>query len=264
MKFILRRLLALCCCLTALFGPLSCFAAAEAETVQIADHHFSITLPENTVLLDQNTASEQKELIESFGYTVSSFKNYLSLNQMLFFAADPQTGLQISCKTWESDFSADTEDLSYLSEEMMASVASKIVTGKGASYKTVSVGTLRLLEIRTEGKDSGGAFSSMQYVTIRNGAFYSVNVAFSGELDDSKVQTAWDLICTLQIKSRASTSAWSFSSIFEMILIWVLILLALVAIVIVILSFIKDIRSRRADRTSAPDYIERRNRRNSK
>ena len=183
---------------------------------------------------------------------------------MLFFATDPQNGLQISCKTWESDFSADTEDLSYLSEDMMDSVAGKIVTGKGASYKTVSVGTLRLLEIRTEGKDSGGAFSSIQYVTIRNGAFYSVNVAFSGKLEESKVQTAWNLICTLQIKNKASATAWDVSSVFEMVLIWVLILLALVAIVIVILSFIRDIRARRADRNSAPDYIERRNRRNSK
>lgn len=264
MKDILRRFLALGCCLALLCGPLSSLVAAQAETVQVAEHHLSLTLPEGAILLNQKTASEQKELIESFGYTVSSFKNYLSLNQMLFFATDPQNGLQISCKTWESDFSADTEDLSYLSEDMMDSVAGKIVTGKDASYKTVSVGTLRLLEIRTEGKDSGGAFSSIQYVTIRNGAFYSVNVAFSGKLEESKVQTAWNLICTLQIKNKASATAWDVSSVFEMVLIWVLILLALVAIVIVILSFIRDIRARRADRNSAPDYIERRNRRNSK
>ncbi len=260
MKTILRHFFVVCSCLALCLGVLVVPASATESAIKISEHNFSLTLPEGTVLLDQNTASKEKELIESFGYTVSSFKNYLTINQIILFAADPQSGLQISVKTWDSDFALDTIDLAYLSDETLDSVASKIVTAKGAEYKTVSVGSLRWIEIRTGGTDSGGDFSSVQYVTIRNGAFYSVNVAFSGKLDDAKVQTAWDLICSTSIKSKKPATAWDVSSIFEMILIWALILLAIVAIIIVILSFVKDIRFRRTDHAEEVEYIERRNR----
>lgn len=260
MKTRFRFFLAVFGCLVICISMCTVPVSATESEIKLSEHNFSLTLPEGTVLLDQNTASKQKELVESFGYTVSSFKNYLTMNQIILFAADPQSGLQISVKMWESDFAMDTVDLSYLSEEALNSVARKIVTVKGAVYKTVSVGSLRWIEIRTGGKDSGGDFSSVQYVTIRNGAFYSVNVAFSGKLNDAKVETAWELICSTAIKSKAPATAWDISSVFEMVLIWALILLAVVAIIIVIVSFVKDIRYRHTDRTEEVEYIERRNR----
>lgn len=233
-------------------------ALAAGQKVTASEHDLSLNLPDEYVLLNNETASDEKELIESYGYTVSSFKSYLKTNQIILFATSSATNTQISVKSWTSDFSSDAGDMSYLSSEALASVAKELVTVSGASYKTVSVNSMELIEISSSGNDSGGDFCSVQYVTIRNGAFYSINFAFSGALDDSKVQTAWDIICTLNIKDTLTANAWDISSVIEMFLIWALIILAVVAIVIVMISFIKDIHNRRSDAIQEVEYIERR------
>ncbi len=251
------RILSCLFCATCLLFLMPTAVLAEGVKASVAEHELVIVLPEGSVPLTEHNASKQSEIIESFGYTVTSFKNYLKTNQIILFAAAPDD-VQISIKNWHSDFAADTEDMSYLSDTALTSVAKQLVTVSGATYKTVLVNSMKLIEVRSNGKDSGGDFSSVQYITIRNGAFYSVNIAFSGKLSDEKVQSAWDIICGMKIKDNISKSAWDFSSIFEMILLCALIIVALVAIVLIVLSFVKDIRSRRADTADEVEYIERR------
>lgn len=260
MKNILRYFCTSIICLLITSVLFTFTVSAADKKVMVGEHDLSLTLPEEYVLLNNETASDEKELIESYGYTVSSFKSYLKTNQIIMFATAPATKTQISIKSWNSDFSSDAGDMSYLSDEALSSVAKELVTVSGASYKTVSVNSMELLEIRSSGNDSGGNFCSVQYVTIRNGAFYSINFAFSGELDNSKVQNAWDTICTLNIKDTLTQNAWNISSIFEMILIWALIILAVVAVVVVIISFIRDAQNRRSDTIQDVEYIERRDR----
>lgn len=258
MKNILRYFFTSITCLVVASVSFTFTVLAADKKVTVAEHDLSLSFPEEYVLLNTETASDEKELIESYGYTVSSFKSYLKTNQIIMFATDSATKTQISIKSWISDFSSDAGDMSYLSDEALSSVAKELVTVSGASYKTVSVNSMDLLEIRSSGNDSGGNFCSIQYVTIRNGAFYSVNFAFSGELDNSKVQKAWDTICTLNIKDNLTKNAWNVSSIFEMILIWALIIVAIVAAIVVIISFIRDAQNRRSDTIQDVEYIERR------
>lgn len=259
MKFKSKRIFLSLICVLCLLFALPFTALAKGVKAEVSEYDLSVILPEGSVPLTESVASKESELIESFGYTVTSFKNYLKTNQIILFASAPD-GTQISVKRWESDFSADAEDMSYLSDTALTSVAKQLVTLSGATYKTVLVNSMKLIEIRSNGKDSGGDFSSVQYITIRNGAFYSVNIAFSGKLDDTKVQSAWDIICGLKIKDNISKSPWTFSAVFEMVLICVLIIAAIVAAVLVILSFVKDIRSKRANTADEVEYIERRDR----
>lgn len=261
MRAIRRKSIALILCFIMLFvlHGFGFSAAAVDQSVSLGEHNLSLQLPPEYTVLDAKNASKQAALIEEFGYTVSSFQTYLTENNIILFAVDPQSGIQISLKSWESDFSADAEDLATLSEEALASVAKELVKVNGASYKTVSVNSMKLIEIRVSDQDSGGVFSSVQYLTIRNGRFYSFNTAFSGKIDDSKVQMAWELVCTLQIKDTTSKTVWDIGSIFEMILIWALILLAGVAIIIILTSFIRDL-IRRGDSSGDTEFIERRSR----
>ncbi len=259
MPKIKRRITTILVCLLLLI-PFNGSALAEGVVATVKEHKLSLILPEGAVILNEETAEDHKEWITSFGYTVASFTNYLKMNSILLFATEPESGLQISVKTWDSEFSKSTEDMAYLSDEAMRSVARELVRVKGASYKTVIVNGMQLLEIRSSGKDSGGSFCSVQYVTIRNGSFYSVNHAFAGPLNQEKVQQAWDSIVSLQIKDTVTAPAWDMASIFETILISALILLALFAIGVVLYSFVQDWRHRRSASADEVAYIERRNR----
>lgn len=258
MKAIGKKIAVPALCLILLLVLFLPCAAADGQSVSLKEHHLRLELPAEYTLLNEQNASKQSELIEDFGYTVSSFQSYLKQNNIILFAVDPQNGIQISLKSWQSDFSADTGDLALLSEETLASVAKELVKTDGASYKTVSVNSMKMIEIRLSGQDSGGDFCSVQYLTIRNGRFYSLNTAFPGKIDDSKVQTAWEQICTLHMEDTVSGSVWDVSSVFEMILIWALILLAGAAVIFIVISFIRDIIRRHNDPSGETEWIERR------
>jgi len=137
--------------------------------------------------------------------------------------------------------------------------AKELVTVKGASYKTVSANDgMKLIEIRSSTKDSGGVFCSVQYITVCNKNFYSLTFTFSGNIDNAKVETAWNTLSTFKIETDIESSAWDFGSVFIMILLGIVVVAAAVVAVIIVFSIIKDIKKRRADATASNDYIRRR------
>ena len=133
-----------------------------------------------------------------------------------------------------------------------------MVKTKGASYKSVQVNGMKLLEIRTNNKDSGGSFGSVQYLTIRNGYFYSVNFTFVGKLDDSKVNTAWNTLSSFNVKTNSEKSVWDVNSILIMVVLTAAIIAGIVLMVVIIYTLIRDIKKNRNDANTNGDYIERR------
>ena len=237
---------------------------ALAETVAKDSYHaLSVTLPENYLLLNSDTAEDNVELIESLGYSISSFKNYLKPTengelQTLFLGVDPSSKYQISVKTWSTDFSKKIGNLAILDGDALAQTAKELVTTKGASYKTASANGMKLIEVRLSAKDSGGDFCSVQYVTVCNGNFYSLNFTFGGALNNQKADLAWNTLSSFKIKNAHQNSGWDTGSIFIIILLSVAIAGAIVLSVIIIISIIKDIQKRRTDPVETDDFIERR------
>lgn len=235
-----------------------------AETVaEDSANRLSVTLPDNYVLLNTDTAEDNVELIESLGYSLSSFKSYLKPTengavQTLFLGVEPSTKAQISAKSWSTDFSKKIGDFSLLEQEALSKTAKELVTAKGASYKSVSANGMVLLEIRLNGKDSGGKFCSIQYITVCNGNFYSLNFTFAGSVNEQRVELAWNTLSTFKIKSDLNKSAWDAGSIFIIVLLSLAIIGAAVLAVVIVFSIVKDIKKRRADPDENGDFIERR------
>lgn len=226
-------------------------------------HALSLTLPENYLLLNADTAEDNVELIESLGYSLSSFKNYLKPTangetQTLFLGVEPTSKAQVSVKSWSTDFSKKIGNFALLNDDSLSKTAKELVTAKGASYKTVSANGMKLIEVRLNGTDSGGSFCSIQYITICNNAFYSLNFTFSGKVDDTKVNLSWDTLSTFKIKTNITGGAWDIGSISIIILLSLAIVGAVIVAIIVIYSIIKDLKNRRNDPNEADDFIERR------
>lgn len=236
---------------------------AAAETVTVTDYGFSIQLPDGYTLLNSKNASKNKELIESLGYTVDSFKNYLKAKTdggytTLFLGLNPSNGSQISFKVSTTDFSKKIVDMTLLNDEAFAKTAKELVKIPGASYKSVSVKGMKLIEISTSGKDSGGDFCSVQYLTVRNGNLFSIGFSFDGAMDDSKGDIAWKTIGTLDIKNSEVPSAWDAESIVQIIFISIAILAGVVLAIIVVYSLIRDFIRRRRNNEQDKEYITRR------
>ena len=261
MKGFLKAFLALITvAIITVMGSIVCFAATPAND---SEHGISMSLPDGYVLLNSDTAEDNLDLIESLGYSLSSFKNYLKATgenepRTLFIGLNPTTKAQIAVKTWSTDFSKRVGDFAFLDDKSLSVSAKELVTTKNSSYKTVSANGMKLIEIRSNAKDSGGEFCSVQYITVCNNNFYSLNFTFSGKIDDGKVGAAWSTLEGFKIKNNLIASNLDFGSILIIVLLFLAIIGAIVFAVVIIISVVKDVKKHRDDPIETSDFIERR------
>ncbi len=238
-----------------LFLTLSFTALAEA--VSVADYDLKLTLPEGFTELNADNAKENIDIIRGFGYEEKSFKSYLEREGIIFFATHSD-GIQLNIKSWETDFSKKTEDLSYISDEVLIGVRDKLIGKNYTSTSTAKVNGIKFISVNKNDKDSGGEFCTVQYFTVRNGKIYSFALSYPGSLDEVKEKLAWDFICTVEIEDNISPSAWSLGNIILMIFIWLLIVVGIAAVALIFFSFVKDVIRKRNSSSYGADYIERR------
>lgn len=240
----------------------SAFSVSAAE-VTVDSHQLSVDIPNEYTVLTLENAEDNAELIESLGYTVESFKNHLlptkeNPTETLFLALTPDGALQISLKSWETEFSKDIGDFYPLDDSSLFSAAEKLVVTKNAQRKVVEANGMKLVEVRFNSKDSGGDFCSVQYFTIKNQKYYSLNFNFSGKLSSQKVQSAWDTLVTMHIGTKNEKTVWDVSSVLMVIFLSVGIVVGVGIAVIIIISIVKDIKKRRDSLNENTDYIARR------
>lgn len=243
--------------LFALLSGLVVYAFALGTEIELKEHNLKLTLPEGYNRLTTSTSKEMTEKVEAFGYTTSSFKSYLEQNKILIFAAEEGSKTQLSLKCWETDFSKDVVDLSVFDSNGLSAVAAGLITAPGSSYKSVTVNGMKMFEVRSTDADSGGEFHSVQYITVRNSKIYCLNMSFMGKEKAENIETAWNTAQTLKISDHSTSVNWGFSSVFEMVLIWVMIIGAVIAICVIVISFIRDYKKYKADQEAGNDTIYR-------
>jgi cell division protein FtsL len=209
-------------------------------------------------MLTRDNAAKNKDLIEDYGYTVTSIKTYMDQNNILIIGIDAKSKTQLTLKCWETAFSKDIVELSALREEAITDVAKKLVTLNGSTWRTIKINGMQMIEVRYADKDETGSFYSVQYITIRNEKIYSLGLNFSGEKSEEKTQAAWETAKGLSIKDFKSPSPWSASAIFEFSVIWVIIIAAAAAVVLIIISLVKDRIKYKADMEKGNYTISRR------
>ena len=219
---------------------------------------FTTDLDGTLLKKDKSISLKNKEAIENFGYTVSSFKSYLKQNNVLIFALDKQNKTQLAVKCFETDFSKEILELSALDDDAVNKVAKKLVTADGSVYKLDTVNGMKMIEARLSQKSEKESYFSVQYITIRNGKIYSFSLSFEGEESEESINTAWNLVKGFFIKDVTTVSSWSAANIFEFSVIWIIIGVAVLAIVLIIISFIKDRRKKSAEAEKGNDVINRR------
>lgn len=231
--------------------------------IEYSNHNLSIAMPEEYVILDEDTAEDNLDVIESMGYTVSSFKTYLKPSSKseyatIFLAIEEKSNSQISVRTDQTEFSKKIGDFSYLEDEAVEKTAKELVKNEKATYKTATSNGMKFIEIRFTDKDSGGKFSSIQYMTVRNGKIYTLAFNFEGELTDSQVNLAWETLKTLEIEDVITASPWDFETILLMVLLSAAIIVAVIALGFLVFTIVKDFKNKNSEYEDAPEYIRRR------
>lgn len=224
------------------------------------DANFSFDTPNGFYELNtDNIDDEENEMfLNLLSHSEESFKKYFKDNNVKYFALKGDNSAQITVRTAQTDFTEALEDMSTVKDEELKVIANKFLPHGAHSAKIQTNGTTYLQTI-SSGKDSGGEFSAVTYITVKNGLLYTIvfnypkSALTQGVLDESFYNMA-----NFKITDNTPNIYWSFEDVLVTVLIILAIIAILVFVILIVISFVKDIIKKRKIDRSGEFKIKRR------
>ena len=232
--------------------------SVSVGAVSLDEYKFNIEIDESYRVLTEKNIEKSEELVESLGHSIDSMKQYFKDNALIMFAVseDGKRQLQVTCQ--ETEFSQRMDDISLLGEDEALGFVSRFIKADNVSdIALITVGDMKLYEVASTNKDSGGSFCTVQYITVRGGKLYTIGF-FEGSsaMSEEFKGFASDTIGTLSIGKNGGAGFSGTENIAEMIIVGLLIVLAAVVAIMVIVSLVRD--AIRYDEDKKPLIIRRR------
>lgn len=221
---------------------------------------FSFETPDGFFELNESNIGkeENEQFLTLLNHSKESFKKYFKDNGVKYFAIKGDNSAQIQVRTAETNFTKTLEDMAAVNSEELKTIAALFLP-ENAPYAKVSTNNTGYLQTFSSGKDSGGEFSAVTYITVKNGMLYTIVFNYpkttltSSLLDDSFIKMA-----DFKITDRTPNLYWSAGDILQTVLIIISILAVFVFIALIIISFVKDIIAKRKEDKSGEFKIKRR------
>ncbi len=224
------------------------------------DAFFSFDTPSGFYELNLNNIDDEENemFLTLLSHSEESFKKYFKDNGVKYFAMKGDNSAQITLRTAQTDFTTTLEDMAMMKDDELKQIA-ELFLPKNAPFANVSTNNTKYLQTISSGKDSGGEFSSVTYVTVKNGLLYMVVFNYpKSALSQELLDESFNNMSRLKITDNTPNLYWSFADVLQTILIIVAILAILVFVVLIIISFVKDIIRKRKEDKSGEFKIKRR------
>ncbi|MBQ8203587.1 MAG: hypothetical protein IJZ75_04840 [Clostridia bacterium] len=182
-----------------------CFMFSLSLPVAAAGKGYVIELPEEYIV--SYGESKEDKVAEIFGMEDEKYKNYFSSNGMLFIAVKEDNSAQLRFSKYTNEFSAQLGNLSNLNDGEFKEIAEKL--SKGREYKTLKSGEQTFIAITETLKDSGGEYTSIQYITVKNGYVYQLSCYNAGDSVSEEIE---NIFSTLKF-SESNNFNWLYAMI---------------------------------------------------
>ncbi len=214
--------------------------SVSVSAVSLDKYNFNISLGEDYAVLTEDNLENNSELIEALGHSETSIKQYFKDNSLILFAVGGARQLQVTCR--ETEFSKRLGDISLLDDEEVLDLVTNLVKVQAASnLSLINLNGMKMYEVVSTAKDSGGNFANIQYITVRGGKLYTVSFFESAdEITEDFRSFARSTIETLSIVGGDKATFSGAENITEMIIVGVLLVLAAAVAITLIISFVRD------------------------
>lgn len=164
-KIIITAVLTFLCIMPAF----TVFAASDDYTVKEQDG-FTICYG------DKNLESAAKIMGISKGELSKKFRE----DDILFVAVNKDNSIQVRLSRYQTELSKKAEDISAFSDDLLNELFPEL---KNDNYAKTTIGKTTFIKNTENLKDSGGDYTSEQYITIKNGYIYQISVYVSEKAD---------------------------------------------------------------------------------
>lgn len=221
----------------------------------------SVSYPEDYTVLTEENAAQNEELIEKLGYGVSSFQKYLRQKGIVSLAVNKDNSRQFRLIEQTTDLTSELKNLEGVSDAELEAVAEKLLPS-GYAYLLRRSG-VPYFEVHTEISAAKESYCTVQFITIKNGRYYSLNYyGSSAKLSDEERTLALSVLNTLKIPdsggfSTVITRGGTMRAVYLAIL-GAAVLLGIIIAVWLSTSLIRDFKKRRSDEAVGSFKIKRR------
>ncbi len=245
-----RRLFTLLSVLCILVGIFSLPAAAYSDS----ENCFSINVPEQYTIINADNVKANQDFLQKINYTAAGFKDYLKNNNIVFYAINKTDGSEIVLKCVSSEFSKNINDLNFLDNSSLKTVADRILQEK--SYTVYERNGGRFFVVNIDSEDRGGSFYGTQFLTVKNSVMYSLSFTFKDSAIASESSEIVNKVFEeFNISDNTGFSWKNFGDTIIAVIISLCIILFIIVAGYVIYTFINDIRSKNSTNDVAP-YVK--------
>lgn len=207
------------------------------------DAHFEFSTPNGFTEVDLVNIDDEDdaELLELLGHNEQSFKKYVENNNIKYFSLTDDNLKQITIRTYETDFTKALKDMSLVTKEDIEKIADLFLP-KAAPYANVRIDNTKYLQTISSGKDSGGIFATVTYVTVKNGLLYTVVFNYpTKNISQALLDESFNTMMGFKIKGQSLNKSWNFMDVLTTIIITLALIAFFILICVVIISLVKDI-----------------------
>ena len=146
-------------------------------------------------------SSEVDTVAERLNLDISQVKSYFRDNELKLIAVSEDTKTQIRISSFADNFSSSVYDAENLSEEQLG----EMVTLYGSSYEMAEIvesdgrSFARITEVL---KDSGGVYTSTQYITVAGGKTYVITCYNQGDTTSDEVEKIFSTFTTRNMTEK--------------------------------------------------------------
>lgn len=231
-----------------------------AGAIELKNYNINFELPKEFTVITDNNIKENSEFLKEINFTENSFKDYISANNIVLFASTQDKSFQIVVNAVETEFSKQTENLSYLDDNYIARLIPKLVTSDVPVTQIKQINENKYIMASKQGSDKAGSYRYTQYLTIKNKLLYNITFSYT-ENGQANLQKTEELINNLFIDKKSEKITINKIENVAIYVVLILIILFFVAVAVYITyTFINDAIKNRNTSDVAP-YVKIKRRR---
>lgn len=244
---------------------ITCFLVVLILTVNVfafesKEANFTFTTPEGyTELSPENIKSKDNEMfLTLLSHSKESFVKYFNDNNVKYFSLKGDNSAQIMVRVAATNFTEALNNMSAVDEAKLKDVA-RLFLPDNAPYAKVKTNGTVYLQTVSSNSDSGGDFSSVTYVTIKNGMLYTIVFSYpKTENLQPILNESFNNMANFTIEDKNASAVWSFENILLVLLMFGGAAVVTAFIILIIISFAKDIKRKHKEDSLGEFKIKRR------
>ena len=228
--------------------------SVNASALHIKEGNITVDIPNEYTCVTRDNIDQNLRLLGEMKFNRNDFEKDLKENKIILFARNSQKDeiiVKLDKAVWSEEF-----DIDLLDADAFQKIA--VSLSSGLDYEKVTLGENVFVRTNLVGKDNGGHFSVIRYMSVQKGNLISVEFLFAGDINNDKIIFTEGVMASLDLPKSSDNVSKAGDGVNDIIVKCLIILAIIVGVgvcVYIAITIVRDIRDKRNTNDVAP-YVK--------